>query len=903
MRKRLTFAISTALLGAALVATPVLAGEAPPAAARALPTTQLPRNARPLHYRVEVAPHAEQLSFDGRVWIELEVLEATDALVLNALDMRFRSVDIAPLGGKPSPAAKVELDPKAQTARFEFGRVLAPGRYTLSMDYVGKIGTQANGLFAIDYENAQGKQRALYTQFENSDARRFIPSWDEPAYRATFDLPATGPSAQMAVSNLPVKKRTELGNGLARVQFGTSPKMSTYLLFFGLGDFERATARVDGTEVGVVTQRGVLPQADFALKASQEVLHEYNDYFGVPYPLPKLDNIASPGGSQFFSAMENWGAIFTFEYAMLVDPAISTEGDQHRIFEIAAHEIAPQWFGELVTMEWWDDLWLNEGFASWMEARTTARLHPEWKTALGAVGSRDRAMKRDAIASTHPVVQHVETVEQASQAFDSITYSKGQAVITMLEAYVGEDAWREGVRRYIRKHAYGNTVTDDLFSEVEAAAGKPIMAIAHQFTRQPGVPLVQVESLRCEAGRSTLALRQGEFTVDRPDKAPLHWQVPVMAAVADGTGGTRAVARTVLDGRGTLTLDGCGPVVVNAGQSGYYRTLYAPSAFAALRDGFATLPPIDQLGLMSDAWSLGLSGLQPAADILDLVQATPVDADTQVWSRVASMLESIDDYYKDDPARQQRFRAFAIPRLRPQLARLGWEARAGEPATEAILRENLIGALAGLDDPEVVAEAKRRYALRDSDPSALPAALRKTILGIVAVNATPAEWDAMRALARVEKTPMIKDKYYGMLAAAKDPALARRALALALTEEPGATNSPGMISTVSWRFPEMGFAFALEHMAQVDQLVDSTSRSSYYPGLASSSVDPAMIDKIRAYADAHLDKGSRRSAETAIASIRNRIKVRDEQLPAIDAWLARHAAMPASKGGARTATR
>jgi aminopeptidase N len=263
------------------------------------------------------------------------------------------------------------------------------------------------------------------------------------------------------------------------------------------------------------------------------------------------------------------------------------------------------------------------------------------------------------------------------------------------------------------------------------------------------------------------------------------------------------------------------------------------------------------------------------------------------------MLESIDDYYKDDPVRQQRFRDFAIPRLRPQLARLGWEARAGEPATEAILRGYLIGALAGLEDPDVVAEAKRRYALRDTDPKAVPAALRKIILGIVAVNATPAEWEAMRALARVEKTAMIKDTYYGMLAAAKDPALARRALEMALTAEPGATNSPGMISTVSGRYPELAFAFAIEHMAQVDTLVDSTSRSSFYPSLAASSGDAATIEKVRAYAEQHLDKGSRRSAETAIASIRNRIKVRDEQLPALDAWLAKQA----GRGGARTATR
>jgi aminopeptidase N len=899
MRNRLSYAISLALVGAALAATPAFAhaqaaAPAPADTDAALPTTQLPRTVRPSHYDVAITPHADKLSFDGRVRIDLEVLQPTDTIVLNALGMQFAKATLAPAGGKAQPAAHIDLDEQSQTASFAFAKPLAPGRYTLALDYTGKIGTQANGLFAIDYTNDAGQQRALFTQFENSDARRFIPSWDEPSYKATFDLEATVPAAQMAVSNLPVATRTDLGNGLAKVKFGTSPKMSTYLLFFSLGDFERATARAGATEVGVVAQRGSIDQAAFALKASQDVLTEYNDYFGTPYPLPKLDNIASPGSSQFFSAMENWGAIFTFEAAMLVNPEMSGEGDKHRVFEIAAHEIAHQWFGDLVTMSWWDDLWLNEGFASWMEARTTARLHPEWKTELGTVGSRDRAMRRDSIASTHPVVQHIENVEQANQAFDSITYQKGQAVITMLEAYVGEDAWRAGVRSYMKKHAYGNTVTDDLFREVEAAAGKPIMDIAHQFTLQPGVPLVHVDSASCSGGKTTVALSQGEFTVDRPDKQALHWNVPVIAMVNG-----HAPVRTVLDGHANLTLEGCGAVVVNAGQSGYYRTLYSPAVFATLRQDFAALPPIDQLGLMSDTWALGFAGQQPSSDLLDLVMALPDDAEPQVWGRVASAFETIDDYYKDDAVRRAHFRAFALPKLQPQLARLGWNPRAGEPDGDAILRGQLIGSLAGLGDPAVIAEAKRRAAAAQAgDKSAIPPALRRTVLGIVAVKATPAEWDALHAMARAEKTAQIKDQYYAMLASSEDQALAQRALDLALTDEPGATNTARMISIVSGHFPELAFDFALAHRDAVNERVDATSRSQYYPGLAGGSGKAETIEKVRAFAEAYLDKGSRRSAETAMASIRNRIKVRDEQLPAIDAWLAKHA-----KGGSRTALR
>ncbi|WP_229507659.1 M1 family metallopeptidase [Massilia sp. Dwa41.01b] len=290
------------------------------------------------------------------------------------------------------------------------------------------------------------------------------------------------------------------------MRFAPTPAMSTYLLFFALGDFERATTTVDGTELGVVTRRGSLPQAAFALESSGAILREYNDYFGVRYPLPKLDNVAGPGRSQFFGAMENWGAIFTFEYALLLDPAISTQRDKQEIFATAAHEMAHQWFGDLVTMRWWDDLWLNEGFASWMESRMTARLHPEWNTALDTVNGRDAAMRRDALATTHPVVQHVATVEQASQAFDEITYQKGEAVIRMLEAYVGEDAWRRGVRAYMREHAYGNTASNDLWRQIERAAARPVTQIAHDFTLQPGVPLVRVALPVCKGGKMTIAL-------------------------------------------------------------------------------------------------------------------------------------------------------------------------------------------------------------------------------------------------------------------------------------------------------------------------------------------------------------------------------------------------------------
>jgi aminopeptidase N len=838
---------------------------------------------------VALTPDAAAGTFAGKVTITLDVTTPTTTITLNAADLAFSSAVLAPAHGA-AMTARTSVDKEAQTATFTFARNLAPGRYKLTLDYTGIIGTQAVGLFSLDYDapggNTATKKRALYTQFENSDARRMIPSWDEPFYKATFTLTATVPATDMAVSNMPVASRTTLPDGRVRVTFAESPKMSTYLLFFGLGDFERTTKQAEGTEVGVVTRKGGSSQAAFVLEQSAAILKEYNDYFGVRYPLPKLDNIAAPGRSQFFGAMENWGAIFTFEYAMLLDPAVSTQRDRQEVFLTAAHEMAHQWFGDLVTMAWWDDLWLNEGFASWMEARMSARLHPEWHTALNIVNVHEGAMRRDSVVTTHPVVQHVTTVEQASQAFDSITYEKGESVIRMLENYVGETAWRDGVRAYMQKHKYNNTVSDDLWASIEKAAGKPVKAIAHDFTLQPGVPLVRVGAPVCTNGVTTVTLTQGEYSRDQPERKPLAWRVPVVAQ----TLGSKEQVRTVIDkGQATLQVPGCGALVVNAGQNGYYRTQYAGQAFDTLAVQFGALAPVDQLGVMSDTWALGLAGIAPAANLLDLAAGTPEGADPQVWDKLTSVFMQIHALYGDDSPRRQRFDDYAIARLAPELGRIGWDAASGEAEPVATLRANLIVALGALQHAPTVGEAQRRYLALQRDPASVPAALRQPVLAVVARNNDVAGWAVMRASARSEKSPMVKDQMYMLLASANDPGLSERALELALTDEPGATNSAAMVARVAEHAPEMAFDFATANMARMNARVDESSRSRFFPALATHSSDPAMIAKVQRYAQANLAEGSRRDAETAVAEIQNSIKVKQLRLPEIDEWLVKHA--------------
>jgi aminopeptidase N len=441
------------------------------------------------------------------------------------------------------------------------------------------------------------------------------------------------------------------------------------------------------------------------------VLKEYNDYFGVKYPLPKLDNIAAPGRSQSFGAMENWGAIFTFEYAMLLDPRTATQTDKETTFLVAAHEMAHQWFGDLVTMSWWDDLWLNEGFASWMESRTTNRLHPEWNWKLRGVDTR-AAMERDALATTHPVVQRIRSAEEISQAFDSITYEKGSAVINMLENYVGEDAWRAGVRAYMAKHAYGNTVSNDLWRAVEKAAHKPVVAIAHDFTLQPGVPLMSVADAVCKNGKTTIQLTQGEFSKDQENKKPLSWRVPVIAQTVGN-----ATARTVISGgKATLTLPGCGAVLVNAGQSGYYRTLYAPQAFAALADSFASCRPSTNWACWATAgrWDWRARCRLPASWNWPAARRSTRrrcgSASPMRWPACATATKAS----RNSARRWTASRARAWRRCWPASA----GRRQGRSAPVANLRETLIATLGKAGDDAVLAEARRLYAA--SQPTRTP---------------------------------------------------------------------------------------------------------------------------------------------------------------------------------------
>ena len=853
-----------------LLPASVFAGGADAAGAREV----LPTDISPVSYDLSIAPDSVSLTFRARVRIEVEAKKEAPAVVLNADKLTF---DRAVLDGGDELAA-VTLDQELQRATLTFSHPIAPGSHVLTIDYHGTIGRSTLGFFAMDYRGPPGKNRVLATNFEPASERQIMPSWDEPGLKAAFTVSADIPAELTAVSNMPVASSETLPGGLKRVHFQKSPRMSTYLLFLGIGDFERISTQVDGVDVGVVVTKGNAAKGQYALSQAARILHYYNGYFGYAFPLPKLDLIASPGEISGGS-MENWGAIFYSQKHLLFDPAYSTEDDRQYVFEVVAHEMSHQWFGDLVTMAWWDNLWLNEGFASWMQTKAADVLHPEWRTGLKALRYRQYGMEDDAKPSTHPVVEQVLTASQAEQAFDDITYEKGSAVVGMLEAYVGPHAFRDGVRRYMKAHAFGNTVDSDLWQLVQAASGKPILEIEADFTTQPGVPLLRVMSEAAAGDGTAVDVAVGRFAEDPATlvgKPESSWHIPVSVLAGD------TLSKELISGRSAvLTVAGGPPALLNAGQTTYARVVYPADVFSRLLLLVPKMDPADQLDLIFDSWALGQSGYAPVSNLLALANALPQDADPVVWGRVIATFRDIDALYGDD-AERGAFRAFARGRLGPLAASLGWDARPGEDVNVSSLRMTLLNSLSRFDDAAVIKEANRLY----STGSFASPAVRRTVVAIVSEHADAATLDRLVAAIRSTPDPLQRQDGFEALMQIEDPVLAPRVLDLAIGPDSPAGSSVHLVVQAANAHPDLVWDFALKHMGQPELPLDSMTRLWAMPAIAGRSLRPARVGELQRYADANIPASARDNVIAAITTIEQTNRFRADKLPEINRWLA-----------------
>lgn len=871
--------------GAALAVTLATALACIPSPARAeapfsFATTpgKLPKDVIPLLYDAHLVPNIADDTFSGSQTVEIEVLRPTRRIVLNAANL---AIEHATLSGPGLAQQRLDpiLDDKQETLAFQLASPLAPGRYTLALRFRGQINREGRGLFQVRYKAKGVDKKLVATTMQPSDARRMLPTWDEPAFRARFRLTVDVPASFKAYSNTPVEKQEKLAGGLQRFSFAPTPKMPSYLVVLVAGEMERVSTREGGVEIGIVTTEGKLGSAAFPLAATKDLLRYYNNYFGVPYPLAKLDQIAIPGG--FNGAMENWGAVVYNEATLLYDPKKSPEDVRKLTFEINAHELAHQWFGNLVTMAWWDNLWLNEGFASWMATKATERFHPEWRPYLDGIAEREGVLNLDARKTTHPIQARIDNEEQAAGAFDAITYVKGQGFLRMLEAYVGESKFRKGIRSYIAAHQYSNTTTADLWAAIEAASGKPVAKLSADWTTQPGFPLVSVEQA-CEDGKRKVTLSQEQYRLDEPAREGRLWSVPLQVGTVNGR-----TLTTLLTGRSTtIAQGGCeGTLVVDPHSVGFFRIQYDRASFDALAANAPRLPDPTRLKLLLDTWSLVTAGRTQLDGYLQLVAKYGDEPRLAVWQSILANLGTLDNLARGEPERAL-IQRFVSGFVRPKFEQLGWEPKAGESSEERQLRPLLATALARAGDERAIAEARRMFARYQADPASISPEMRDFVLLTAGRNADAATHAALGKALAAAATDEERYRIGGAMTAVQNPALAGKVLDMALSPQTPANLVGGIVAGVGREHPDQAWRFAVAHRGALLESADAVARNRVLAGVVGGSSDVRHADMMEQYVAQNFGPEALVEAQRIGNGIRVRAAQKARLLPQVRAALA-----------------
>jgi aminopeptidase N len=839
---------------------------------------RLPKNVVPSSYTIAIVPNTTALTLTGRESVLIRVRSATDTIQFNSLNETLHGVR---LDGKP--VKRVVSNDEQQLTTVTLIAPATPGMHTLSFNYSGKIETQPHGLFAQPYAGPDGAQGLmLSTQMEATDARRMFPCWDEPAFRATFRLSVTVPKNWTTLANMPIAKRLVHGN-LATTTFENSPKMPSYLVEFTAGDLARVGATSGGIRFGVWAVRGLEKNGATAIGNAQKILADYNDYFGYRYPLPKLDSIAVPGGFQ--GAMENWGAITYNDQALLLSSSSTIESRQE-VFSTQAHEMAHQWYGDLVTMAWWDDIWLNESFASWMAAKETALRNPDWKWWEGQDADKESAMSADARVTSHAIQQHVTDELQAVNAFDPlITYSKGQAILRMFEAYLGPDAFRTGIRSYMHAHAFSNAATSDLWNALSAASGKDVGAIAADWTERAGFPLVNVTASCDAAGARTLALSQQRFLLSGVDNEHSHWKIPLQIRI--GRAATTEALLLTQD-RATMPAGRCDePLSADAGALGFYRVRYDQGTLAINTKNFGSLADADRLAMLDDQWALVESGLEPLPTYLQLAASMGSTLDSRAWIQIAAALGAIE-FDERGTVGHDAFAAYARSVLKPVFEQLGWEAKPEETPDVQALRRTAIRELGSWRDQGIIDEARKRFAAFLTDRQSISPDGQGMILTIVAQYADAATFQSLHAVARSAKDETELRRYYAALVTVRDPDLAQQAAQIALSTEipPQAAalrlqliaQLAGEHQELSWRvFRENSERLLQPFALDAPLIIAQEMPDTYWSGIP--------MAELEAWARAHVPAEMAESVDRGMETARFHLAEKNRLAGAADAYL------------------
>ena len=861
---------------------------------------RLPANVHPLHYSLSLTPDLKTATFTGEETIDVALDAPSKTITLNAAEIKFvavqetHSTDIGVVtkGGQAPEFrstihqppirqdAYVTLDEAKEQATFTFLKELPAGKVTLAINFTGILNNKLRGF----YLSKTKLRNYAVTQFESTDARRAFPCFDEPALKATFDISLTVDAADTVISNTNQIADTPGPAGKHTLSFATTPKMSTYLVAFLVGDFKCTETKSDGVPIRACSTPDKVQLTKFALESAKYVLHYYDTYFGIKYPMPKLDMVALPDFEA--GAMENFGCITYRETDLLTDLKTGDIPSKKRVAIVVAHEMAHQWFGDMVTMQWWDNLWLNEGFATWMETKPVAQWRPDWNFTQDDAQTLNDTLNLDAQKTTRTIRATANTPDEINEMFDGIAYGKAGAVIGMVENYLGQETFRQGVHNYLQAHLYANATAEDFWNAQTANSHQPVDKIMESFITQPGVPLLtlserQATGVPVEQSRFFLSATAGKNPQDQ------RWTIPVCLK-------TNAVPicriLTPEDPAIPIPADIALPVFyANAVDKGYYRTLYTPSQYQVIVTKAETaLTPPEKIGLLGDRWAFVRSGQGKVGDYLDLVLALKQDPSADVLDTAHQQLQRIDTQIATDQDRAQ-LAAVIRREFGPIYASLGAPAK-GESFDRQQLRGTLFEMLGEARDPAVLIQAQqlaaRVFAVSNKKDKTLDPALSDSAVLISATNGDAALYDKLLAVSKNSGDPGEESDALRTLARFRDPALVQRTLDYTVSGEVRNQDSGAVLGTL------------LRHRETRDQAWDSI-RANWQKVHAQLTVSSGtdlvaatgnfcsvrQRDEVIDFFGTHKVEASERTLAKAVDSMNDCIQLHSIQQPDLHKWL------------------
>lgn len=844
---------------------------------------RLPKIAVPEHYELKLTPDFSNNTFSGKEKIEIRILKPTTKIVLNSAEIKFQSVGIRSDGA--SQAATVTPDEKNEMVTLEVKKELAAGPATIEIQYTGILNDQLRGFYLGHDE--KGEKYAV-TQFEATDARRAFPSFDEPDYKATFNLTITAPKDMVVLSNSKtVSDVPGPGEDQHTVHFSTTPKMSSYLLAVAVGHFESIAGSADGIPIRVWTTPGKKELGHFALDVAEHAMQYYNQYFGIKYPYGKLDLIGLPDFSA--GAMENTACITFRDVLLLLNEQTASLDDKKEVAGVITHEMAHQWFGDLVTMKWWDDVWLNEGFATWMSSKPIEAWKPEWQISLDDVQDTARALNVDSLANTRPIHQEAETPGEILELFDRIAYEKTAAVLNMLESYLGPETFRAGVNLYLQQHAYGNAVAGDFWSAQAAASHKPVDKIMPTFVEQPGVPLVSA-TWQCSGKTGTISLTQQRYFYDaaKVGSTSQLWMVPV--CLKDNANKTQQ-CELLTKKTQTFTLPACSPwVYANANAKGYYRSGYTPEESKVLaRNAETSLTPAERMLLLSDTWAAVRVGHETIGDYLTLAEGLQSDRNWAVMAQLARQLTYIGDYLVTGSDRQA-YQQWVARLLTPAADAVGWTPQPNETGHQKELRAVLLVALGyTAHDPKAIATAQRiaQEALQNAD--SVDRELAMAALQVAAANDDGKLYDQVMGHLQNAKTPGLYDLYLRTLARFTRPELVKKTLQYALSPAVRSQDAPSVIARVLQNpaAEKQAWSFVQSHWTEISNEGGAFSRGIIVSA-AGNACDSNMHDELQDFFSTHKAPAAERTLKQSLELINYCVDLKARQGGQLTSWLQQH---------------